>query len=124
MTIVKVNKVRLYPNAEMKQVLDENCDYRRFCWNKGLEFWNAMYQASKASDDAPKPGRYNVCNTLVAAKEDWQYELSSRVLQQAVADLANAWKNFLAKRNPVGVNLNSSLKKPNVKVSRQTVLSL
>ena len=64
------------------------------------------------------------CNTLVAAKEDWQYELSSRVLQQAVADLANAWKNFLAKRNPVGVNLNSSLKKPNVKVSRQTVLSL
>ena len=58
--ITSTNIVRLYPNVEMKQVLDENCDYRRFCWNKGLEFWNAMYQASKASDDAPKPGRYNV----------------------------------------------------------------
>ena len=100
MTIVKVNKVRLYPNAEMKQVLDENCDYRRFCWNKGLETWNAMYKASLTSDDTPKPGRYNVCNALVAVKEDWQYELSSRVLQKAVADLATAWKNFFDKAQP------------------------
>lgn len=100
MTIVKVNKVRLYPNAEMRRVLDENCDYRRFCWNKGLETWNAMHQASKASDDAPKPGRFNVCNALVAAKEDWQYELSSRVLQKTIADLAIAWKNFFDKAQP------------------------
>jgi transposase len=97
MTIVKVNKVRLYPNAEMKQVLDENCDYRRFCWNKGLETWNAMYKASLTSDDTPKPGRYNVCNALVAVKEDWQYELSSRVLQQAIADLDKTWKDFFNK---------------------------
>ena len=100
MTITSTNIVRLYPNAEMRRVLDENCDYRRFCWNKGLETWNAMYQASKTSDKAPKPGRFNVCNTLVAAKEDWQYELSSRILQKAVADLAVAWKNFFNKARP------------------------
>lgn len=100
MTITSTNLVRLYPNAEMKQVIDENCDYRRFIWNTGLETWNTMYQASKTSDEVPKPGRYNVCNALVAAKEDWQYELSSRVLQQAIADLANAWKNFFNKALP------------------------
>ena len=100
MTIISTNLVRLYPNTEMKQVLDENCDYRRFVWNKGLEIWDDMYQASKASDDAPKPGRFNVCNALVAAKEDWQYKLSSRILQKAVADLAVAWKNFFDKAQP------------------------
>ena len=99
-TITSANVVRLYPNTEMKQVLDELCDYRRFVWNKGLETWNTMYEASLTSDEAPKPGRYNVCNALVAAKEDWQYELSSRVLQKAVADLAVAWKIFFNKALP------------------------
>ena len=97
MTITSTNLVRFYPNTEMKQVLDELCDYRRFVWNKGLETWNTMYQASLTSNEAPKPGRYNVCNTLVAIKEDWQYELSSRVLQQAIADLTTTWQNFFSK---------------------------
>lgn len=71
MTITSTNIVRLYPNVEMKQVLDENCDYRRFCWNKGLETWNAMYQAYKASGDKTlRPSHYKVRNALVAAKED------------------------------------------------------
>ena len=29
----------------MKQVLDRNMDYRRWCWNKALEIWNDMYEA-------------------------------------------------------------------------------
>lgn len=101
MTITSTNVVRLYPNVEMKQVLDENCDYRRFCWNKGLETWNDMYQASKTSGDKTlRPSHYKVRNTLVAAKEDWQYKLSSRILQQAVADLDKAWQNFFDKAQP------------------------
>ena len=101
MTITSTNLVRLYPNAEMKQVLDENCDYRRFCWNKGLETWNDMYQASKTSDDKTlKPNHNKVRNALVKAKEDWQYAFSSRVLQQAIADLDTAWKNFFNKAQP------------------------
>ena len=31
---------------------------------------------------------------LVRNKQDWQYQLSSRVLQLAIADLAKAWKYF------------------------------
>ena len=101
MTIVKVNKVRLYPNTKMRQVLDENCDYRRFCWNKGLETWNDMYQASKETGDKTlKPNHNKVRNALVKAKEDWQYALSARILQQAMADLAKAWQNFFNKSMP------------------------
>lgn len=101
MTITSTNLVRLYPNAEMKQVLDENCDYRRFIWNKGLETWNVMYKAYKASGDKTlSPNHYKVRNALVAVKEDWQHKLSSRVLQQAIADLDKAWKNFFNKAMP------------------------
>lgn len=97
MAITITNVVRLYPNTEMRQAIDEHCDYRRFCWNKGLETWNAMYQASKASDEIPTPNYYKVRNALVAAKEDWHYAFSSRVLQQAVADLTITWQNFFSK---------------------------
>lgn len=101
MTIVRTDKVRLYPNAKMKIVLDELCDYRRFCWNKALETWNDMYQISMIFDNKTlRPNHYKVRNALIATKEDWQYTLSSRVLQQAVADLAKAWDNFFSKVQP------------------------
>ena len=38
-------QVRLYPNKTMQAVLDSLCDYRRYCWNQGLERWNTMYEA-------------------------------------------------------------------------------
>lgn len=38
-------QVRLYPNKTMQTVLDSLCDYRRYCWNQGLELWNTMYEA-------------------------------------------------------------------------------
>ena len=28
-------KVMLYPNHTMMKVLDDLCDYRRYCWNQG-----------------------------------------------------------------------------------------
>ena len=37
-------QVRLYPNKTMKTVLDSLCDYRRYCWNQGLELWNTLYE--------------------------------------------------------------------------------
>ena len=101
MTTLSANIVRLYPNAEMKRVIDENCDYRRFVWNKGLDVWNGMYRESLvANDKTLRPSHYKVRNALVEAKEDWQYGLSSRVLQLAIADLTKAWKTFFNKALP------------------------
>lgn len=114
-------KVVLKPNKAMRQVLDSLCDYRRYCWNEALELWNTLYEQrliglteeerfmiqelvkSKQPLTAelqelnvlyPSPRNYTVRNILVSQKEDWQYLLSSRVLQLAVKDLADAWSRF------------------------------
>ena len=123
-------QVRLYPNKTMKKVLDSLCDYRRYCWNQGLELWCTLYDARsiglstelrakiKASlkdktiefseeEQAlralfPAPAERKVRDELVSQKADWQYEFSSRVLQLAVKDLATAWKLFF--NNPKTAN--------------------
>lgn len=123
-------QVRLYPNKTMKKILDSSCDYRRYCWNQGLELWNTLYDARliglsvelrdkiKASltdktiefseeEQAlralfPAPSERIVRDELTAQKEDWQLALSSRALQLAVKDLASAWNLFF--NNPKTAN--------------------
>ena len=123
-------QVRLYPNTTMKRVLDSLCDYRRYCWNQGLELWNMLYEqrsicltpevqskirASWADKTItfseeeraliaryPAPSERVVRDELVAQKADWQCALSSRVLQLAIRDLAAAWNLFV--KNPKTVN--------------------
>ena len=118
-------QIQLYPNEQMRKYLDKQCDYRRYCWNKGLELWNVLYEqrtislptALKIKIKAsvknkkikftpaetelrklfPAPNERNVRNELVANKEDWEYENSSRVLQLAVKDLADSWNRYLKK---------------------------
>ena len=115
-------QVRLYPNKTMQNVLDSLCDYRRYCWNHGLELWNDLYSQRvemvpaslrKKSQSAikdktiaffedekellnmfPSPSERVVRDLMVNDKEDWQYLLSSKVLQLAVRDLAQAWSKF------------------------------
>ena len=124
---MKLNRqVRLYPNKTMKRVLDSLCDYRRYCWNEALACWNDQYEArliglpesildklrSKTEgltneeqnlvNQYPNPSHYSVQNELVSRKEDWQYALSSRVLQQAVKDLARAWESFFKHQDVAG----------------------
>lgn len=123
-------QVRLYPNKTMKTILDSLCDYRRYCWNQGLELWNTLYDARliglsvelrakiKASlkdktiefseeEQALRalfsaPSERKVRDELVAQKTDWQFEFSSRVLQLAIKDLASAWNLFF--NNPKTAN--------------------
>lgn len=121
-------KVRLYPNHTMTKVLDDLCNYRRYCWNQGLELWNDLYEQrvemipaslrkksqlaikdktitfsddeQKLLDMFPSPSHHVVQNIMVKDKEDWQYLLSSRVLQLAVKDLAHAWSAFFNSKKP------------------------
>ena len=119
-------QVRLYPNKTMKRVLDSLCDYRRYCWNEAVACWNEQYEArliglpealrdklrSKVEpltldeqelvNQYPNPSYYSVRDELVSQKEDWQYTLSSRVLQLTVKDLARAWKLFFQNRETTG----------------------
>ena len=99
--MLRVQKVRLDPNETMKQVLDDLCDYRRYCWNQGLALWNDMYDTSLVLGDKKlRPSERKVRNELVANKEDWQYQLSARCLQLAISDLGKAWSNFFKKSLP------------------------
>lgn len=121
-------RVALYPNQTMTKILDDLCDYRRYCWNQGLELWNDLYDQRvemvpavlrKKSQQAirdksivfseeeqellsmfPSPSNRVVRNLLVADKADWQYSRSSRVLQLAIKDLANAWSAFFESKKP------------------------
>ena len=121
-------KVMLYPNHTMMKVLDNLCDYRRYCWNQGLNLWNELYDQRVKNVPAnlrkksqlaikdktiifseeehkllrlfPSPSERVVRNKLVANKEDWQYLLSSRVLQWAIKDLATAWSAFFDNKKP------------------------
>ena len=99
--MIRVQKVRLYPNKTMKKVIDDLCDYRRYCWNQGLALWNDMYDSSLILEDKLlRPSERKVRDELVANKEDWQYLLSARCLQLAISDLGKAWKNFFDRSQP------------------------
>ena len=99
--MIRTQRVRLYPNKTMKKALDSLCDYRRYCWNLGLEIWNDMYEESLIMGDKKlRPNERKVRNELVHNKQDWQYQLSSRCLQLASYDLGKAWKSFLNKAQP------------------------
>ena len=123
-------QVRLYPNKTMKTILDSLCNYRRYCWNQGLELWNILNEQrliglptellskikTSVTDKTisfseeeqalralfPAPSKNVVQNELVAQKADWQFELSSRTLQLAIKDLATAWNLFF--NNPKTAN--------------------
>lgn len=121
-------KVKLYPNHIMMKILDDLCNYRRYCWNQGLELWNDLYEQriemvpanlrkkfqlaikdktiifsedeQELLDMFPSPSYYGIRNLMVNDKEDWQYCLSSQVLQWAIRDLANAWSKFFNSKKP------------------------
>ena len=123
-------QVRLYPNKTMQNVLDSLCDYRRYCWNQGLELWDILYEQrliglpsdlrskiKKAQSDKsikftkkeqnlmvqyPVPSNWTIQKELVAQKADWQIAFSARVLKLAITDLANAWTLFF--NNPKNAN--------------------
>jgi len=65
-----------------------------------LATWNDMYALHTIEPSSPFPSAYSVRNELVANKSDWQYTLSARTLQLAVADLEKAWKDFFDKLQP------------------------
>ena len=99
--MIKTQVVKLKVNKTMQKYLDALCDYRRYCWNKGLETWQLMYEAHTLNkQNNPSPNERRVRDELVANKDAWQYALSARCLQLAVKDLANAWKNFFDKAQP------------------------
>lgn len=99
--MIKTHKIKLYPNATMRRVLQNLFNYRRYCYNEALEVWHEMYDESKLMmDKSLRPNERKVRDELVRNKQDWQFDLSARVLQLTVHDLALGWKNFFDPQMP------------------------
>lgn len=93
--MIKTHKIKIYPNNTMKKEILKLFDYRRYIWNQALGLWNDMYDEFLIfEDESLKPKEVIIRNSLVSDKQDWQYQLSSRVLQQTTRQLEKAWKNF------------------------------
>lgn len=100
--MIKTHLIKIKPNSHMKVQIDKLFNYRRYIWNQSLGLWNDMYDESLIlKDKAKRPNGSLVRNILVKDKQDWQYNLSSRVLQQAVSSLENAWKNYFNPSMPI-----------------------
>ena len=115
-------QVKLYPTKQMRIYLDAQCDYRRYCWNKGLALWNEQYdqrilclpielrrKIKESINDKtitftaeemelrktfPSPTEWLVRKEMTTDKNDWEYTHSSRVMYQAIKDLSDAWIRF------------------------------
>ena len=110
--MIKTQVVKLKVNKTMQKYLDALCDYRRYCWNKGLETWQLMYEAYTLNkQDNPSPNERRVRDELVAYKADWQYGLSARCLQLTVKDLAMLGRTSLISHNLIGECLVLNLRK-------------
>jgi putative transposase len=99
--MIKTHKLKIYPNATMRRVIENLSDYRRYCWNQGLATWNEQYEASLLLEEKKsRPNNRKVRDELVNTKADWQFGYSARVLQLAVDDLSKAWKNYFNPKMP------------------------
>ena len=99
--MIKTHKIKMYPNATMRNAINRLFDYRRFCYNQALETWNIMYDESVLmADKSLRPNERKVRDELVNNKQDWQFAQSARVLQLAVTDLAKSWQNFFNPQMP------------------------
>ena len=99
--MLRTHKLRCYPNATMRRALKQACDYRRYCFNQALATWNDMYdECVILKDKHLRPNERKVRDELVANKADWQFARSARILQLAVHDLAQGWKNFFNAKMP------------------------
>ena len=99
--MIKTHPVKIEPNAHMRKQIERLFNYRRYCWNQALGLWNDLYDESIIlNDKTRRPKGSIVRNELVKNKNDWQYALSARVLQQAVLDLEKSWKNKFNPKMP------------------------
>lgn len=123
---IKTRSYEVFASKAMKNILDRNCDYRRYCWNQALALWNDLYSAHQIYDKIcyttftpkknkrsnklkiiqkdvhlnPSPNWRLVRDRLVEEKEDWQFAYSAHLLQLTVQDLGKAWKSFFDKAQP------------------------
>jgi putative transposase len=93
--MLKAVKVRLYPNQQQKQSLEQSFGNCRWLWNYGLNLMNQTYQETGkglSSSDIKKQ--------IPSLKQEYEWlKLTySQCLQQVCINLGTAFNNFFEKR--------------------------
>jgi len=93
--MLKVVKVRLYPDPQQRQSLEQSFGNCRLVWNWGLNQINTTYKKTGKGLSS-----YDIKKQLPALKKelDWLALTYSQCLQQACINLGTAFKNFFEKR--------------------------
>lgn len=114
MTILSGVKLKLYPNKEQKQTIEQTFGNSRFVWNQFKNMqenrYNAMIddynsykkQAKENGDKIINPiyiGDYDMQKLLTELKKEnsWLYLSDATVLQKTVSNLDRTYKNFFKK---------------------------
>lgn len=92
MKVMISQKIRIYPNKTTKKYLDECFNYSRYCYNKGLEIWNKMYEDDLSPDFRKVRNLYKQ-----SYKEDWEIFYSPNILDNAINDLSKGFDLFFKK---------------------------
>src|SRR5512135_1344064 len=93
--MLKVVKVRLYPNTEQQQLLEQSFGNVRWLWNYCLNLMNQTYL-----DTGKGLSGYEVKKLIPSLKKEheWLTLTYSQCLQQTCLNLGVAFNNFFERR--------------------------
>ncbi|RMH77795.1 MAG: transposase [Cyanobacteria bacterium J007] len=93
--MLKAVKVRLYPNEQQKQSLEQSFGNCRWLWNYGLNLMNQTYQETGKGLSS-----YDIKKKIPSLKQEYEWlKLTySQCLQQVCINLGTAFNNFFEKR--------------------------
>lgn len=94
--MLKGVKIKIYPNQEQIQFLEQNIGNARFVWNQMLNMWNTRYQNNP---NLPALGKYDLSSLLPTMKKEYEFlkESESTSLQFVCETLHGSFIEFFKK---------------------------
>ena len=94
--MLKGIKVKIYPNQEQTQFIEQNIGNARFVWNQMLDMWNTRYQNNP---NLPTLGKYDLNSLLPTLKNQYTFlkESESTSLQFVCETLHSSFVEFFKK---------------------------
>lgn len=89
--MLKAIKIRIYPSVEQVDFIDKQLGCCRFVYNNCLAFRKDSYQNEHISVNSSSAVKYI---TVLKKDNEWLKHVHSKVLQQSVRDMNQAYDNF------------------------------
>lgn len=93
----KYLKFEIKANKKLSTYLQNNFWYTRFCYNRGLDIWEKLYEDYKNGLREYSPNEKDVRKESVKLREDWEtdrYKYSNMSNESAIINLGKSFKNF------------------------------